>query len=573
MNKFAIYPLVVLMSLTFLGQGVLLAQNGRVTEEEVNIEKVFIEASREKILGNYENAATLYKEVLKRDNTNSAAAYELARMYDVLDKDSKALTSIQMAIRLEGDNPWYRMFKADIHDKLKQYNQAAKVYEALAAAEPNNSFFHSKWAYYLVKAKEPQKALEVYDKLEAISGLSEELARKKHTLYLGMGDHENAAAIYQRLIKAYPSQVRYYHYLADYYNHAGEKTLAIQVYENILQIDPDDSDAQLALAGKEKGSIDDISFLSTLKPIFENDEVEIDAKIKELFPFINKVVDTRDKTLGRAVLQLSGIVEEVHPKDAKGFSASGDVLFHIGDLDAALQKYNQAIDLNTSVFAVWEQVMYIYTEQEDYLALENITERSFDYFPNQAKAYYFNGIANAQLGKNKAAINSWRQALMMSRKNPTLQQDIYYRLGLTYYGLRQFDKSDKAFDKALELNPDNVMLLNNYSYHLAKRGEKLQQAKEMAEHCNKLRPDNASFQETYGWVLYKLKDYEGAKSWISKSIDNGGNNFPSTLEHFGDVLFQLGDTDQALEYWQQARQKGAKSELLDKKIADKELYE
>ncbi|MFK7806233.1 MAG: tetratricopeptide repeat protein [Saprospiraceae bacterium] len=570
MNKKSVfYTLVVVIWISGFSQGFLVAQTSRVTEEEVNIEKVFIEASREKILGNYENAATLYKEVLKRDNSNDAAAYELARMYDVLDKDDKALSSIKMAISIDDQNPWYRTFLADVHSKASRFDKAAKVYEELSAKEPTNSYFLSKWAFHLMKANRPEDALTVYNKVGQITGVNEELARKKHSVYLALNDTENAAAVYKELIEVYPHEVRYHRQLAGFYNRIGEKTLAAEVYKNILELDPNDSEAQLALAGSSKGNMDDIQYLESLKPIFNNPAVKIDAKIKELLPFINKVVETEDKTLGRSVLELSETIEKLHPDEAKGFAASGDILFHIKEDKAALEKYNKALTLDGTVYPVWEQVMFLYTNQEDYAALEEVTQKAFDFFPNQARAYYYNGIASYHLNKNKKAISSWKQALMMSRKNPTLQQDLHYRLGLSYLEEKNFEKSDKAFDKALSINPDNAKLLNNYSYHLAQRGEKLGKAKELAKYLNELKPGNMNYQETYGWVLYKAKDYKEAKTWIGKALKNGGDGFPDTLEHYGDVLFQLGETDEAIEYWRKAQSKGSKSGELEKKISGK----
>jgi tetratricopeptide (TPR) repeat protein len=568
-KKIAFLALVALIWISGFSQGFLFAQTNRVTEEEVNIEKVFIEASREKILGNYENAATLYKEVLKRDNNNDAAAYELARMYDVLGNDEKALSSIKMAIAIDKDNPWYRMFLADVHDKAGRLNKAAQVYEELAATEPNNSFYLSKWAYYLMRANAPDQALLVYNRVEAITGINEDLARKKHSVYVALNDSQNAAAVYQRLIAAYPHEVKYHHYLADYYKHTGEQTLAMEVYQNILQLDPNDADAQLALAGSDKGNMDDIGYIQNLKPIFNNPEVDFNAKIKELLPLINKVVETKDKTLGRAVLELSKILETLHADNAKGYAASGDVLFHMEDKNAALEKYNKAITLDATVYPVWEQVMSIHEDQENYTTLLSVTEKAFDYFPNQARAYYYNGIAAYHLKKNQQAISSWKQALMMSRKEEALQQDIHYRLGLVYLEEKDFEKSNQSFDKALELNPNNAILLNNYSHLLATRGERLDRAKEMAARCNELRPNNPNYQETYGWVLYKMKDYEGAKLWLGKALENGGDQFPDILEHYGDVLFQMGDTDQAIEFWQKAQQKGSKSGSLERKISSK----
>ena len=58
-------------------------------------------------------------------------------------------------------------------------------------------------------------------------------------------------------------------------------------------------------------------------------------------------------------------------------------------------------------------------------------------------------------------------------------------------------------------------------------------------------------------------------------MENGGGNNSVILEHLGDAYANLNDITKALEYWNKAKEvdKGDVSEFLDKKIADKKLYE
>jgi Tfp pilus assembly protein PilF len=69
-----------------------------------------------------------------------------------------------------------------------------------------------------------------------------------------------------------------------------------------------------------------------------------------------------------------------------------------------------------------------------------------------------------------------------------------------------------------------------------------------------------------------MKDYEGAEKQISKALSKKPND-ADILEHYGDVLFQLGQIDKAVEQWQNAKSNGATSVNLDKKIGDRKLYE
>ena len=543
------------------------------TESEVNLEKIFIEANREKLLGNYENAITLYKEVLKSDKENHAALYELGRIYETTGEEDKAIKSVKSAIQQDPENIWYQKFLADIYQKTGQNLEAAEIYEDLAKEEPNNEYYYFKWAYFLVRANEIEKAVKVYDGLEKKIGINEEIIRRKHSLYLGTGDNKKAAKELERLIDAFPTVIEYRHLLANFYEQIGEKSQAEKIYRDILKLAPNDPKANLAMAGMNNKTNDDIKYLASLKPIFSKEDVNIDLKIGKLLPIITKVASTGDRELAMAALELTETLEVVHPADPKPLSASGDLLYHSGQPEKALEKYLATVELNPNVFSVWEQIMYIHLEAKNYKALEKVSEEVMDLFPNKGLAYYMHGSALAEQGQDKQAIDMFEQALMMSGRDGRLQFEIQSRLGQSYARLKQFDQSDKAFEAALELNPKAPQVLNDFSYSLASRNEQLEKALMMSARSNDLISTNASYQDTYGWIFYKLKEFKSAKEWINKAITNGGGEDPDILEHYGDVLFQLDEIDNAIQYWIKAQQKGSKSELLEKKISDRQLYE
>lgn len=544
----------------------------RLTEEDVNIQKVFIEASREKILGNYENAAFLYKEVLKRDNKNHAAAYELSRIYDTLNKDDKALASIKTAVLLDKQNYWYKSFLADLYKKTGQDLDAAAVYEKLVSQDPNNDYYYFRWAYFLVRGNEVAKAVKVYDALEKRKGISEEIVRRKHTLYVGSGNNKKAAKELQRLINAYPDNTEYYHLLAGFYEQIGEQQSASTVYQQILKLDPNDVKANIAAAAFNKGD-NDMTYLHSLKQVFEQSDVDIDVKIKELFPYVNKVADSGNKDLATAALELSTILEEVHPNEAKAFSVSGDLLYYSDRKKEALAKYKKTIELDDNVYLVWEQMMYIYAEEKDYQKLETVAEEVMDIFPNQATAYYFNGLALAKQEEYRPAISILDQALIMSGSNKLLQFNVLSLLGDVYAATDNSTKSDAAYEDALKLNQQAAEVMNAYSKNLAERGENLERARTLSQQANELKPRSAEYQYTQALVLMKLKSYESAKEWLDKAMGEGGNENPAILETYGDVMFKTENTEEALEYWKKALEKGSTSEVLEKKIADKKMYE
>jgi len=159
-------------------------------------------------------------------------------------------------------------------------------------------------------------------------------------------------------------------------------------------------------------------------------------------------------------------------------------------------------------------------------------------------------------------------------RNDLLLAEFYNYLGDAYHQTGQDEKAFEAYDASLKIKPDNSIVLNNYAYYLSLRGDQLDRAKKMALKANELDPGNSSNQDTYGWVLYKLGEYEEALEWIGKSIENHKVDNAEVLEHYGDVLYKLGRTEEALEYWKRALKAGkGGSELLEKKVNEGKLYE
>ena len=88
-----------------------------------------------------------------------------------------------------------------------------------------------------------------------------------------------------------------------------------------------------------------------------------------------------------------------------------------------------------------------------------------------------------------------------------------------------------------------------------------------------MQPDNPIFQDTYAWVYYKQKKFEEAKKWSEKAVAGSNSKNAAILDHYGDILYSLNQVDLAVEFWKKAKDNGLNTEILDKKIRDKKLYE
>ncbi len=132
---------------------------------------------------------------------------------------------------------------------------------------------------------------------------------------------------------------------------------------------------------------------------------------------------------------------------------------------------------------------------------------------------------------------------------------------------------EEAYEKALEINPDNSYTLNNYSYYLSLRGENLEKAERMSKRSIQLDPGNPSSEDTYAWILFKLKKYRDAQTWIEKAISHNKNGSAVQIEHYGDILYHVGQKEKALQQWQKAISFGKASGKLELKINAKKYIE
>ncbi|MDQ7051638.1 MAG: tetratricopeptide repeat protein [candidate division KSB1 bacterium] len=138
-------------------------------------------------------------------------------------------------------------------------------------------------------------------------------------------------------------------------------------------------------------------------------------------------------------------------------------------------------------------------------------------------------------------------------------------LAAIYNDLGQYARSDSLYERALRLAPDDPILQNNFSYGLAVRGIRLQEALDLVNRALQKQPDNPAFLDTKGWVLYQMGRYREALEYIQKSLDIRDTS-AEVWEHLGDVYEKLGQVQEAVEAWQKAYDLDNKREAVLKKL-------
>jgi tetratricopeptide (TPR) repeat protein len=532
---------------------------------------LFVEGLKEKMNGNYPEAIERFQKCITANGDISAPYYEIARILHQVGKDVDAIPYAKKASALEPENMWYQLLLAECYKNIRKYSEAAGVYNKLINSHPEKLTLYYDLAYLYMAAGKPGDAVDAYNKIESKIGITEDISLAKQKIWMRNANYNKAAAEVQQLINAFPKEARYYVILGTVYSSAKQKEKALEAYLKAVETDPEYGQAYLYLHDHYRGQDNKEKAFEELKKAFRSPSVSVDTKTKIVLAYFEEM--DLNKELKKDADTLIQIMFEVHPDDARTHTIKGDFLYKEKKYADARESFRQALALDKSRYPIWHQVMLLDSQLDDYASLEKTAKEARDLFPNEPVPYLFYGATLSQRKSYADAIDVLNEGRVLVFNNPGLLSQFYTYLGDAYNKLGNHVKSDESFDKALALDPENATVLNNYAYFLSLRGVSLEKALKMSEKANRISPDSPSFQDTHGWVLFKMGKYSEAKKWIEKAIEAGGEKNPTLLEHMGDVLFQLGEKSEALKYWEKARDAGGSSDALKKKISEKKYFE
>ena len=545
---------------------------GKVLSQKDSLQarEIYFDGLHEKLMENYPQAAVSFNKVLDIDPANDAAMYELANMSFAQNKQTEAERLIRNAVTVRPDNEWYWSFLAEIYKKTNNISELVLVLEELIRLAPDKEEHYYDRANAFMILKKTDQAVAAYDEIESKFGSSQSLSAAKQRILLQQGKPEKVQQELEKQIQDKPEDVRNYLYLSEVYTKSGNRDKAIEILNKAKAVDPANAMIRLALADNYKALKQFDNTFIELKVAFADPNLNVDEKVRIVLSFFPMFADFTAKAYAN---ELASIMTKTHPDEAKAFAVYGDVLFQEKKYNEARDAYKKALKLNDQIYQIWEQLLRIEVSQGDFQQAIADGEEGLAVFPNQAELYLYTGIAYAQTKKHDKAVSYLKNAADLETEDPEIRAQIFSTLGDSYNALKKFKESDQSYEKALEINPDNSYVLNNYAYYLSLRGENLDKAEKMSRRSVQLNPNNASSEDTYAWILFKLKRYTEAKTWIEKALRNDTSNNSTQVEHYGDILYLLGEKDLALQHWVKAKGTGAGSENLNKKINEKRYVE
>lgn len=532
---------------------------------------LLIDASKQNMLGNYSAASMLYLEAVRKNPENSAAYYELSRIFSFNKKYNEAIIYAKKAVALEPENPYYQSLLAEIYSLTGQNEEALKIHQLLTRQNPRDVQMHLNLANVFIQLNKPDEALNAFDHIESLLGFSEDLSIEKQKILVNQKKFDLAIEEALRLVAYVPDQPMYQEILAELYLETKQTDKALETYKKILEIDPQNANVSLYLADYYRAMGDNEKSLEQLLLAFASPNLEFDGKARILFNFFDKNID--NVFFNQHIYEMLDILVAAHADNANAFYVYADFLSRDKKFIEAKGMYLKSVEIDPNNYKVWQQIIFLDSELDDYPAMKQHSEKAMELFFEQPIPYLFNGISNYQLENYQEAASALESGLEVLVGDKDLKIQFLTMLGDSYYKLNQHEKAFSSYDKVLTIDPDNAYTLNNYSYYLALLGKDLDKALKMAKRANEIEKNSASYQDTYGWIFYVMGDYGQALTWIELAVKNSEGESPVVLEHYGDVLFKMGRPEEALSNWEKALEKDPENKELEKKINEKKLNE
>lgn len=552
--------------LIFLLVSCSISQNSRsgMSKEDLAVQetfyyKMFTDATKHALLGNYKNAVSLYYACIQNFPENAAPYYQLSSIYLKGQKIGEAKKHAISAVERDSSNVWYLMQLANIYQYEAIYDSAIYLYEA-ALKLKNSTELEYNLSILYSQNNEGKKSLDLLNKLDAENEGSREIMLLKHNVYHSMKDYDSAIDELELITNYFPEDPASYGLLAEYLTEIGRNDYAKKVYRDFLATDPENGLVVLSFAEYYARNNDIDSAFIYYNRAFCCSDLSFEQKIGLSINFISQP-EILNVNKGRILTLLDTISRD--QIDFRLYAAYADIFINDEDYPGAKPYLDSALVYEKSNFMLWEQTLVINNFIGNYEDVIEIANSCINYFPDEPNVYLLRSVSEHELGLNDDAIvgiDSMFQKIPSDQlrvQGLNLLAEIYRAEDLHFL-------SDSCYEEILKIEPDNLMVRNNYAYYLSLRDYELDKALELSKLTIIREPGNATYLDTYGWILYKAGELRNAKKYIEQAIRKGAYNNTEVLDHYGDIMYELGSCTDAIEAWEKIEELDINYDLGDK---------
>ncbi|MGD0341782.1 MAG: tetratricopeptide repeat protein [Bacteroidales bacterium] len=508
---------------------------------------IYIEAIKQKLLGNAGDAIKLLEQCIKENPANDAAYYQISQILLESGDVNNGKKYLLRAYELNQNNYWYMIMLSGTYYQEKNLDSAVVFYEKAVKIYPEKEDMQLNLGNLYAENKKYEKAFQVFDNLDKKYGINESSTPSGIKVLIAEGKYAEAEEKTKQLIEKYPDVILYSGLLAEIYSGSKDNVKAMQVYKNLMLKSPDNPETQLSLCNflMDQKSYDE--FITLLNKVILNKDILKEDKIG----LFSKMIENPELIVakGNDIQLASMIMEAIYKDDDIILLLRPEILTARKMMKEAASRLEEIITDRPDNYYAWEKLLFVYLDEKDYKDLQEKGELCATKFNRSFPAKILYASAATENKNYDIALEELRKASILAGDDNDMLMQVLSLKADVYYRMKEYDKSFRTFDEAIKKNPNDVTMLNNYAYYLAEQNTRLKDAETMARKVIEKEKGNTTFLDTYGWVLYKRGKLNEAAKVMESVINSGKEEDAEWYEHYGYILKKKKNCDEAVINW------------------------
>lgn len=522
----------------------------------------YYEGIQNRLYGNYEDALSNLEIAKILEPNNDAIYYELAISYNMIGEVDSAIVNLEKAVELSPINKYYRSLLGMLYINQQMFDKALTNQQQLVLIDSLNINHQFQLALLQSEQKNFDQAVSILNSLEEQLGYNTRLAETRLRILIETNSLDNALAEVDGILNIETANPLYLLYRSEIHFKMGEDSTAFADIYEAIAMDSTFPQPQIELYQRylEIGSYGDA--LEVLTSLYTNANVNPDEKVRLFYPLLFE--QSIYNNYGEPLDQLIDTALSQHPDNIYVHELSFEHFIRRRKFPKARESLQILTLLDEENPARWEKLIsFDFSMQRKELVIYNSIKASKQ-FPEQSIFYIFQALVLDELNDTENAIFVLSQGVVHVKVED--KSEMYGTLGDMNYKINNLSDAFTAYDKSLQYDPNNARILNNYSYYLSLTKKNLTKALEMSTKAVDLEPNNSTYIDTKGWVLFQMGEYEKAREVLRNAIAKSGSTSAVINEHYGDALYKTGNKENAYIYWMKAKEIGEGSDRLDEKL-------
>lgn len=513
----------------------------------------------------YEESLDLLTFAHLKLSEHAGVSFALADTYLATGDLTNASYYGKIAADQEPENKWYHLKLAQIYRQAGRNDATIQAYKTALEYHPNDTDIMYQLAESYVNYGELLEANKIYDRVMKQRGADFAIHLRKFRNFNALNMRDSALVELQEMREIDPGNLTTLHTISQFYLELNEPDMALEILNEARERNARNPQTLLLLAEiyvnqSEWDRLGDV-FVSMLQDplIYPSQKLELVRFIYSQYQN-NPSENSLEKQTGDVLQAFSDNEPEYGPAQL----LAAEYFLQKGEIETALEKLKQANRLIPEQPDAWRQRMQALFQLQRYEEVISIADSANNYASDDAFVQFFAG-ASYMLTDRPEEAYEWLESASYAPANRNFRSVIQSTKADVLSDLDRWDQAKRSYEQALRLDPDNHNAMNNYAYYLSERGEDLEYALEIAEKAISFQPDNSAYLDTIGWVHFKLENFEMAKTFIQRSVETGDAG-AEVYEHLGDVYNALGETEEAIIWWNKALEDDSEREYLKDRI-------